>query len=261
MTASELFKAGKLAEAVAAQIEDVKKNPADVGKRLFLFELSLFVGDLTRAGRQGDLVVYPEAEINATMDAYKLLVMHEQTRRDVFLKGTPPRSFGPLPDECTQRIQAIDRIRNEQFAEAAELIGNSPPPMIPGTLNGKEFDGFCDCDDVLGPILEVCTHQGYFWVPFSQVKAVRAEPPKYPRDLYWLPAHVELIDGQNATVFLPALYPFSFGHEDEDVKLGRRTDWTGGEGTPVRGKGQKTYLAGDDVVGILDIREIEFHHA
>jgi type VI secretion system protein ImpE len=93
------------------------------------------------------------------------------------------------------------------------------------------------------------------------VKSITANPPKFPRDLYWMPAHLELIDGQNGAVFLSALYPFSYEHEDEEVKLGRKTDWTGGEGVPVRGKGQKTFLAGEDLVGILDIRELTFDHA
>ena len=42
MNASELYKAGKLQEAVDAQIKEVKASPADQSKRLFLFELLAF---------------------------------------------------------------------------------------------------------------------------------------------------------------------------------------------------------------------------
>jgi len=39
MSASELFKAGKLQEAIDAQLKEVKNKPADQSERLFLFEL------------------------------------------------------------------------------------------------------------------------------------------------------------------------------------------------------------------------------
>ena len=51
-TASEAFKAGKLADATAAAIEQVRNNPADRGKRFFLAELFVFAGDLERADKQ-----------------------------------------------------------------------------------------------------------------------------------------------------------------------------------------------------------------
>ena len=110
-------------------------------------------------------------------------------------------------------------------------------------------------------VLEVVASQGYFWVPLAQIASLSTNAPKYPRDLYWLPANLTLIDGQNGPVFMPALYPFSHEHADEEVKLGRKTEWTGGESSPVRGDGQKTYLAGEDVVGVLDIRELIMNHS
>ena len=51
MNANELFQAGKLQEAIDTQIAQVKANPADQGKRLFLFELLAFAGELDRARR------------------------------------------------------------------------------------------------------------------------------------------------------------------------------------------------------------------
>ncbi len=49
MNATELYRAGKLQEAITAQVAEVKANPTDQGKRLFLFELLVFAGDLDRA--------------------------------------------------------------------------------------------------------------------------------------------------------------------------------------------------------------------
>ena len=38
MSANDFFKAGKLQDAIDAQVQEVKTNPADQAKRLFLFE-------------------------------------------------------------------------------------------------------------------------------------------------------------------------------------------------------------------------------
>src|SRR5262245_43141677 len=62
MSASEAFKAGRLQEAIDAQIQEVRAHPADHGKRLFLFELAAFAGDLDRARRQIDAVKYDDPD-------------------------------------------------------------------------------------------------------------------------------------------------------------------------------------------------------
>lgn len=261
MNASDLFKAGKLGEAIDAQLAAVKAHPTDAQRRLFLFELAMFAGDLDRAAKQGALVNFPESEINATMDNYRLLTEAEKMRRRVLDEGEKPKSFGPLTPECTARIQALDHVRQGRPQDAVALLESNPAPPINGTYNGQAFDTLCDCDDMLGPILEVCTHQGYFWVPFSEVKSFISVGPKFPRDLYWLPGNLELVNGQNGPAFLSALYVDSYKHADDPVKLGRVTEWVGGEGEPVRGRGQKTLLVGEETVGMLDLRELEIQQA
>ena len=52
MTARELYKAGKLKEAIAALNLEVRDNPTDVQRRTFLFELLAFAGDYDRAEKQ-----------------------------------------------------------------------------------------------------------------------------------------------------------------------------------------------------------------
>jgi len=53
MKGSELFKAGKLAEAIQAQVQEVKGNAA-IRAALFLFELFCFAGEFDRARKQID---------------------------------------------------------------------------------------------------------------------------------------------------------------------------------------------------------------
>jgi type VI secretion system protein ImpE len=255
MNASELFKAGRLDEAVDAQLAEVKAKPADGARRLFLFELLVFAGDIERAAKQGNLVKFGEIEIDSAMQGYVKLLDAEHSRRRVFREGTRPQTFGPPSDSLAPRFEALDLMRASRQRDAAELLARSLPTTLTGELNGKTFTGLLDCDDLLTNVLEVVTVQGYFWVPLADVRSLTTLPPKTPRDLFWLPGQLEL-DDQSGPVFLPALYPFSHEHANDAVKLGRLTEWLGGQGELVRGAGQKTYLAGEDAVGLLDIREL-----
>ena len=40
-------------------------------------------------------------------------------------------------------------------------------------MDGREFDGWRDADDLLGPILEVFRGSRYFWLPVDQVRTLR----------------------------------------------------------------------------------------
>jgi len=97
-------------------------------------------------------------------------------------------------------------------------------------------------------VLEVMARGEYFWVPLEMVDSIAANPPRFPRDLIYLPARLTSRDGSEAEVYLPALYPNSHEHPDEQVQLGRSTDWKQADGGPVLGAGARTYLVGDEGV-------------
>src|SRR5581483_9371246 len=73
MNASECFKAGKLREAIDEQTQVVKSDPADQGKRLFLFEVLSFAGAWERARRQIEAVSYSEMELETAVMEYRRL--------------------------------------------------------------------------------------------------------------------------------------------------------------------------------------------
>jgi type VI secretion system protein ImpE len=260
MNASELFQAGKLQAAIDAQLQVVKANPADPSRRLFLFELAAFAGDLDRAKRQIEAVQYGEMERDAAVAAYRKLIDAEDKRRRLFRDGLAPRFLAAVPEQAQRRLEAVNRLREGRQTEAAALLAgaNEQAETLEGTFQGKPFRGFRDADDLFGTVLEVMAHGEYFWVPAEQIDSLALNPPRFPRDLIWMPARLMLKEGENGEVFLPVLYPQSHEHPDDQVRLGRSTDWKQAEGGPVRGVGARTFLVGEDGVALAEWRELTF---
>lgn len=254
--ADELYRAGRLREAIEDQVLAVKAAPIDHAKRLFLFELLLFAGDLDRARRQIDAVEFKDADLDAATSVYRKLLDAEQARRDVLARGTAPGFFGEPPEHLRLRVEAISRLREGRPAEASEALAraNEAIPAFTGRLNDLPFQALRDADDLFAGVLEVMAHGRYFWVGLEQVRLVTMKAPRFPRDLLFIPAHLEL-DDEQGDIFLPALYPGSHDHTDDQVKLGRMTDWKELEGGAMLGVGLHTFLRDDDAIGLLEWRE------
>jgi type VI secretion system protein ImpE len=260
MNAGELFKAGKLQHAVDAQLKEVKRHPADQSKRMFLFELLVFTGDLDRARRQIDAVTYGEAERDAVVIGYRKLVDAEQDRRKLFRDGKKPQFLGPPPEHVQWRLDAVNCLRGNQQKEAKELLdrANASVLPLPGLLNATPFDSLRDGDDLFASVLEVMAKGVYSWVPFEAIDSIALNPPRAPRDLIWFPARLQLRDGQSGEVYLPTLYYGTHEQTDEQLKLGRMTDWKSVDGGPVVGVGLRTFLVGGQGIPLLDWRQLEF---
>ena len=57
---------------------------------------------------------------------------------------------------------------------------------------------------------------------------------------------------------MPTLYAGSNQDEEENIRLGRATEWLGGdEGAPVRGRGQRMLMVGDEARPILEIQHLD----
>jgi type VI secretion system protein ImpE len=244
MNAGELYKAGRLGEAIEAQVQEVRASPLDHSKRLFLFELLAFSGDLDRARRQIDVIKYDDNDLERAVAGYRKLLDSEQARRDLFTRGVAPGFFGEPSEHLRLRLEAVNRLRENAPAEAAQLLvhaAEATPPLR-------------DADDLFSGVLEVMAQGRYFWAGLEQVHMVAMNPPRFPRDLLFIPAHLELV-GEAGEVFLPALYPGSHEHADEQVKLGRMTDWKILDGDLALGLGLHTYLRDDEAISLLEWRE------
>jgi type VI secretion system protein ImpE len=260
MTATEAYKAGKLTDAVAAAIDQVRAAPTERGKRLFLAELCCFGGDLDRADKQLDVLFTPDAPDVVQLTLFRQLIRGELARREVFTQGRLPEFLAQPTDALKMRLQALILLRENKTAEASELLAKAEEarPVVTGTCDGTAFDDLRDLDDVVAPVLEVITANGnYYWVPFETVELLEFHKPERARDLYWRPAHLIVRDGPDGVVYVPALYFGSHTAPDEAIRLGRGTTWLGGETQPYRGQGLREFLVGDGSKSILEIEKIE----
>jgi len=255
MSASEFYRNGQLREAISAQIEEVKAAPTDQSLRLFLYELLMFNGELDRARRQIEAIRYNDPDLDAAIIAYRGLINSEQARRNLFTLGQVPEFIGEPAAHLNLRLDAVNLLREGHQDEASELIlrANQEMPEIRVTLNGQQFQNFRNADDLFAGVLEVFAHGRYIWLGLEQLRHLTIKPPRYPRDLLFIPVHLETEESEG-DIFLPSTYPGTYEHVSDEVKLGRMTEWKDLGESVTMGVGLHTFLHGEDISGILEWR-------
>jgi len=225
----ELFRAGRLNEAVEALIAEVRDDPTDVRRRTFLFELLCFAGQWDRAEKQLDVLSQRGRDAAMGTLLYRSALHAERVRQEMFTTGSFPS--GP------------------------------PPRPVSGTLNGSPFQSLTDADPRIGARLELFAAGQYTWIPLEQIASVRMQAPQRLRDLLWAPAAVRTSPDfrgiELGEVLVPALAPLSWMHHDDGVRLGRVTAY---EPLPENGEapiGQKLLLVDGEEFPILELRELD----
>lgn len=261
MTPSELYQAGQLTTAVEVALADVKKHPTDTARRGLLCELLCFTGAWERADKQLDAIGQQDAQAIPGVSLLRQLVRAEVARQECFEAGRLPDFLGEPTPVLRFHLQASIALRERQPAEAAALLAQAETLRVParGTCDGQAFDDLRDLDDLTASFFEVLTSTGkYFWIPLETVELIEFRPPERPRDLLWRRAHMVVNNGPDGEVFLPALYPLTFQSSDDQLRLGRGSDWRGQEGEPVRGVGLRMFLLGEQSKTILELKELQF---
>ncbi len=262
MTAHEFYQQGKLREAVTAALDEVKRSPADVAKRGFLAELLCLSGDLERADRQLAAAGEPDPETLVEITLFRNLIRADQARQQFYSAGRMPEFLNQdITPNLRYHLEASVLLRDGKFAEASALLrqANEERPQYPGTCNDKPFDDICDLDDLTSSFIEVLSSTGaYYWIPFEKIESLEFVAWTRPRDLLWRRAQLMIRNGPDSEVYVPALYAGSAVEADDLIRLGRATQWRGEEGAPVRGVGQRVFLAGDDDRPILDVQKLTF---
>jgi len=122
--ARDLYRAGRLEEAIQALGVEVRDNPTDAQRRTFLFELLCFAGDYDRASKQLEVLARQGVDAEAGAWVLRSALHAERTRQEMFESGALPS-------------------------------GGLPPGPVTGTLNGEPFQTLTDADPRIGARLEV----------------------------------------------------------------------------------------------------------
>ncbi len=259
LQAADLFRAGRLADALAAATAEVKKAPTDLGRRVLLAELLLFSGNLERADVILDAAGQLDPSVAVVVSEFRQLLRAETARRQLYRDGRVPELLGDLEPSGQASMKALVALREGNLAEAAEAAAQAEElrSRISGTANGQPFDDFRDADDLFPGYIETLTTTGkYFWIPVSRIESMEFHPPKRPRDLAWRRCSMSVKAGPDGDVYIPAIY-FADDEVDEAHRLGRATSWSEGEG-PVRGIGQRVFLAGEEDLSIMQLNDVTF---
>ena len=232
VTARELFQAGKVREAEKMLTAYLREHPSDTVQRTFLFELLCFAGEYARAEKQLSVLATGSVDKETGAIVYYAALHAEKTRNDLFERQA-------FPTEATV----------------------SPA----GKLNGKPFTEIRDADPDIGSRLEVYAAGAYLWLPFEHLASLEMRPPERLRDTLWAPALVQTAPSFRGMdlgeVLVPAIYPFSWKHENEQVWLGRMTDWAADDEGREYPSGQKLLIVDGEEFPFLEVRSLEFFHA
>lgn len=264
MTAQQLWKEGRLDEAVEAQIAEVRTHPGDADRRYFLFALLCLAGELDRAARQLDALGVGDPKLQGTAVVYRNLLGSEADRRRVWAGEAKPVLPPEAPGSLAGRVDAIATLGAGRAEDAAALLAKAAEAEAgcAGACDGHAFTDVTDTDELLGPNLEVFAGGRFLLVPFALLRSVSIAEPKHLLDLVWIPASLAMADGTDADVHLPVLYEGTHAATNSPVRLGRGTEWYDAGG-PVRGRGQKVLAFGGDGDGdaeraLLSIRALTF---
>ena len=264
--AAALFRARRLGPAIAAANAEVRRRPGDLGARVLLAELLLFEGNLERADVILDAAAQADPTSAVVVAEFRQLLRAETARRQLSREGRVPEFLGDPPPALRAILAAYVAVRAGDVVEAARQAAEAEAvrPRVAGMLTvaaggNLAFDDFRDIDDLYAGYFEVLTTTGkYFWVPTERVASIAFHPPRRPRDLAWRRATISVNDGPDGEVYIPAIYDCQQPDLADDYRLGHGTDWVEETGMPVRGIGQRVFLAGDDAHGIMELGELRF---
>lgn len=237
MKAEDLFRDGKLDDAIRVLGSELRDDPSNVKKRTFLFELLCFAGEYDRAEKQLDLLGDQNQDSMLASLLYRGALNAEKTRHDMFRDNKLPQSSASGGDGSN----------------------------VSGSLNGKPFTSIRDADERIGAKLEIIAGGDYMWVAFENVARLDIPPPKRVRDTFWAPGRLRTgpnFKGQDlGEILIPVLSPGSSDSEDPAVRLGRVTEWFRDESGAEFPLGQKTLLVDGEEIPLLEVRRLDIQSA
>ncbi len=239
--AQELYREGKLTEAISQLQAVLRDKPTDKRARTFLFELLCFAGEFDRARKQLGVLAEETQQTKLGVSFY-LAALSAETDRQAWYQLPAPPVIGS--------------------AGGDSAVGSADGGTVSGVCDGVSFTGIHDLDPRLGGSLEFLTAGKYHRIAFRNLARLEFSPTVRARDAYWRVATLEFSAAMGSneldSILVPVLYPQTYLFEDDQTRLGRTTDFAlsgGGEEIPC---GQRILLIGGREVPLLEITSITF---
>jgi type VI secretion system protein ImpE len=262
--ALELFRAGKLNEAIDACAKEVQQHPAQADPRDLLSQLLCFAGEFERADKQLEVLGTQFADRGPAIALIRQLIRAAEARQQFFEQGRLPEFLTEPADYIRRHVEASICIRQGELGEAAKLLEQAEEarPHPSGRCNGSAFHDFRDADDTTSSFFEAFTTTGkYFWVPFERIHRITLHPAESPLDILWRRCQIAVQGSPAGIMYLPQLYVGSSRSEDETIRVGKSTEWLGSDGEPVRGIGHRILAVDDEARPLVNIDSLEFDPA
>lgn len=256
--AEQLLAAGEPAQALAMLQAQVRREPADVKLRIFLFQLLCVLGQWPRAATQLEVCGELDAGTLAMVNTYREALKCELVREAVFAGKTTPMVLGQPQEWVAWLVEALQADARGDAAAAARLRAQAfeLAPATSGIANGEPFDWIADADSRLGPLLETIVNGRYCWVPFSALTQLDAEPPEDLRDFVWAPVHLRFANGGDSVALVPTRYPGVTGDSASLELMARSTEWDALAAGQYAGRGQRLFATSGAEIGLLALREL-----
>mgnify|MGYP001163420082 FL=1 len=261
MTPEECLKQGDLNTALQLLQEVVRKNPASSEHRVFLFQLLSILGQWDRALTQLNVAADLDAGALAMKMMYGQVLNCEALREKVFQGECETVVFGKPQEWVALLLQALKLSATGEIGKSDEVRARAfeDAPSISGEIDGQPFDWIADADSRLGPVMEAVIEGRYLWIPFNNIKSIVIEPPEDLRDMVWIPAHFDWVNGGESYGLIPTRYPESYRQSDPLIALSRKTEWEELSQDLFVGYGQKLLTTNSADYPILDVRVIQLN--
>lgn len=260
MDALQLISEGKLAAALSALQDLVRKDASNAKYRIFLFQLLSVMGQWNRALTQLNVAAELDAAALPMAQTYREAIQCEALRAEIFAGKRAPTIFGQPQPWVALLIEALkhDAAGDAAGAAAAREAAFEAAPASSGSANGEPFAWFADADQRLGPVLEAIVNGRYFWIPVDHIDRIEFDPPTDLRDAVWTPVTFTWTNGASTVGLIPTRYSDTAAQADEALLMSRRTEWV--EQGPLAGHGLGQRMLATDAAeyALMDLRSVVF---
>ena len=263
MHPQQLINEGKLADALAALQDLVRKDAGNAKYRIFLFQLLCVMGQWNRALTQLNVVGELDASALPMVQTYREAIQCEGLRAGIFAGTQTPLIFGEPAPWIVLLVEALklDAAGDHAGASAARERAFEDAPAGAGSIDGQRFEWLADADQRLGPVLEAIVNGRYFWIPMQHISRIEIDAPVDLRDAVWTPASFTWSNGAQTVGLIPTRYNHTAPGADEALLMARRTEWIDDGSGVGHGLGQRMLATDSGDYALMDARVIEFDQA